>query len=255
MPFSRSTKPAAPDWLISRPIAHRGLHDRASGAIENSMTAFRRAKDAGLPIELDVHLSSDHVPVVFHDETLERVAGDPRRVCDVPAKELEQLPLYDSKDSIPNLRSVFDMIAGSVPLVIELKQSPLGRKILAQKVWEVLRDYQGLFAVQSFDPIILKWFRQNAPKVIRGQLAMKSPPRKMPAYRKFFMRHMLLNGLSKPHYIGYYCEDIDNWTVRWAVKSNMRLLAWTVSSKEQLDHARQHADNIIFENLPLDLVI
>ncbi len=243
-----------PDWLTSCPIAHRGLHNQDVGIVENSMSAFKRAIDAGLPIELDVHLSSDHIPVVFHDETLERMTADTRTISDLPLNDLMQISLKGTNDCIPSLSSVLEVVSSKVPLVIELKQSPFGRTVLAEKVWNVLKNYQGQFSIQSFDPIILSWFRTNAPGVIRGQLAMKSPPKKMPAYRKFLMRHMLLNRLSKPHYIGYKCEDIPNWSVIRATKKNIKLLAWTVSTEEQLTHARQFADNVIFENLPLDLV-
>lgn len=246
--------PTIPDWLTSLPIAHRGLHDKDIGVIENSMSAFKRAIGERLPIELDVHLSSDHIPVVFHDETLVRMTGDTRTISDVSSGELEYTKLNGSTDCIPILSSVLGVVSGQVPLVIELKQSPFGRTVLAKKVWNVLKDYQGPFSIQSFDPIILSWFRTNAPSVIRGQLAMKSPSKKMPVYRKFLMRHMLLNRLSKPHYIGYNCDDIPYWPVKRATRKNTKLLVWTVSTEEQFNHARQFADNVIFENLPLDLV-
>lgn len=254
MLFSKSADRQVPDWLTEKPIAHRGLHNAAEGVIENSMTAFEHAIKAGIPIECDIHLSSDLQPVVFHDATLLRLTGDARRLCDVSLSELNKISLTGSDDQIPNLQSVLDLVAGQVPLVIEMKQSPFGHKILAQQVWNILKDYQGRYCIQSFDPFMLKWFHHHAPQVTRGQLSMKSPPKKMPAYRKFMMRHMLLNALSKPHYIGYDCHDIHWWVVQRAVKGNMKLLAWTVSDIQQLKHARQYADNVIFENLPLDLV-
>ncbi|MBQ9123308.1 MAG: hypothetical protein IJY10_07450, partial [Lachnospiraceae bacterium] len=54
--------------------AHRGLHDNESEAPENSMAAFRKAVEGGYGIELDVQLTKDQVPVVFHDFTLQRMA-------------------------------------------------------------------------------------------------------------------------------------------------------------------------------------
>lgn len=254
MPSLKSADGPLPGWLTNRPIAHRGLHNAAEGVHENSLSAFRRAMDAGLPIELDVHLSADQVPVVFHDDTLERMTGDPRRVSDVTAPELERIYLAKSDECIPGLNTVLKLVGGRVPIIVELKQSPFGRDFLAQKVWDILKEYQDPYTVQSFDPAILKWFRLNAPNVIRGQLAMKSPPKRIPLYKRFLMRHMLLNNMSQPHYIGYDCDNVHTWSVKRAVKENMKLLAWTVKTEKQLGHARLHADNIIFENLPLDLV-
>jgi len=250
----KSVNKTAPDWLTAAPIAHRGLHDKAFGAEENSLTAFRRAKAARLPIEFDVHLSADFEPVVFHDDNLSRMTNDPRQLAEVPLTELKKLRLGNGPDMIPDLSSVLEIVNGEVPLVIELKSSPFGREKLASTVWKTLKLYQGPYSVQSFDPFILAWFRRNAPEVIRGQLAMKSPPRKMAAYKKFMMRHMLLNTLSKPHYIGYDVSSISDWTVRRALKNSLTLLAWTVSNENELAHARQFADNIIFENLPIKMV-
>ncbi|MBL4741189.1 MAG: hypothetical protein JKY12_09345 [Sneathiella sp.] len=250
----KSVNKVAPDWLTAAPIAHRGLHDKTSGAEENSMTAFLRAKAARLPIEFDVHLSADFEPVVFHDDNLSRMTRDPRQVADVTAAELKKLPLGKGPDTISDLSSVLEKVDGEVPLVIELKTSPFGREKLAATVWETLKHYKGAYSIQSFDPFVLVWFRRNAPAVIRGQLAMKSPHRKMPAYKKFIMRHMLLNTFSKPHYIGYDVSSISDWTVRRVFKSSMTLLAWTVSNEDELNHAKQFADNVIFENLPVEKV-
>lgn len=252
---SKLVNASAPDWLTMLPIAHRGLHDEQSGILENSMSAFQQAIKAGLPIEFDVHLSADLKPVVFHDDTLLRMTGDDRRVCDVPAAELATLRLGCSQDPIPDLQSVLDKVAGKVPLVVELKQCPYGREVLAEKTWNILKAYQGDFSIQSFDPFTLKWFRLHAPDVIRGQLSMRRPPNRIPLHRRFLMRHMMLNSVSKPHYIGFNCNDVHWWSLRLSIKRNIKLLAWTVSNEDQLRHARRYADNVIFENLPLNLVI
>ncbi len=252
MLFSRSADIPPPDWLTTTPIAHRGLHRQGTKAAENSMTAFRLAMEAGLAIELDVHLSADQIPVVFHDDTLLRMTGDVRQVSDVSAKDLTSLVLEGKTDTIPTLQTVLEEVQGKVPLIIELKRSSFGPASLGLKVWEILKSYTGPYAIQSFDPMILKWFRLNAPNVIRGQLAMKSPPRKMPVHRKFMIRHMLFNHISKPHYIGYDVNNINSWAVRRAMKKNMRLLAWTVKTQSQLGQARRYADNIIFEDLSIE---
>jgi len=219
------------------------------------MTAFEKAVAENLAIELDVHLSSDMVPVVFHDDTLLRMTGDEREIAEVPKAELAKIKLKDSDDHIPTLQAVLDLVEGKVPLVIELKKCPFGGKKLAQEVWNFLKNYSGLFSIQSFDPYILKWFLDHAPTVTRGQLAMHSPPSFVPAHKRFLMRNLMLNRISQPDYIGYDVENVHRWAVRRATKGSIPLLAWTVANKSQLGHARKFADNIIFEHLPLEEVI
>ncbi|MFT6556607.1 MAG: glycerophosphoryl diester phosphodiesterase [Sneathiella sp.] len=253
MLFLKSSKPATlPDWLTAIPIAHRGLHDAQSGAEENSLTAFKNAMDAGLAIELDVHLSADLIPFVFHDATLSRMTADSRSIAEVSSAELHRLRLNGSHDTIPSLKEVLALVNGAVPLVIELKRSPIDNLLLAAKVWDCLKDYSGAFCIQSFDPNILKWFRLNAPNVIRGQLAMKHPPAHVSFFKKIMMRYLLTNFISRPHYIGYDVKDISYWVVKSALKHNMKLLAWTVQTEDHLAIAKKRADNIIFESLPVD---
>ncbi|MCG8490598.1 MAG: hypothetical protein MI743_03205 [Sneathiellales bacterium] len=255
MRFSKSVNRTSPDWLISTPIAHRGLHAPDVGAAENSLSAFEKALSKGLAIEFDVHLSSDKVPVIFHDDTLLRMTGDERKIADVSAEELATITLKDSNDQIPTLKTVLDLVGGKVPLVIELKKCPFGGKKLAQEVWSLLKSYKGFFSIQSFDPFILKWFFDHAPGVIRGQLSMHSPPPVIPLHRRFLMRNLMMNHISRPDYIGYDVENVHRWAVRRVTKGDIPLLAWTVSTESQLGHARKFADNIIFEHLPLEDVM
>jgi len=255
MQSSKSANGTLPGWLTRQPTAHRGLHDLQNGVAENSLTSFQNAIDAGFAIELDVHLSADGYPVVFHDASLQRVTGDPRAIADVMAADLQSLNLSGSADTIPLLSTTLELVQGQVPLVIEIKPSPsTPRKTLATRIWETLKSYSGPYAIQSFDPLLLSQFRRIAPGIIRGQLATKSPPAHLPTQKKLIIRHMLLNRLSKPHYIGYDVKDIARPSVQRAVKAGMALLAWTVDNEADLATAKQYADNIIFEKLPLELV-
>ena len=118
----RAPLPAA---FLATPIAHRAYHDLARGRPENSRAAIRAAVAAGYGIEIDLQLSKDGVPMVFHDETLERLTPRQGWVCDLPANELASIPLTGGDEAIPTLTEVLDLIAGSVPLLIELKDQTL----------------------------------------------------------------------------------------------------------------------------------
>ncbi len=239
-----------PDWLITVPIAHRGLHDAENQIAENSISAFQRAIEHGFAIELDIRFSADQVPMVFHDAELSRMTGHDSPVEKMKANELAHLKLKNSHDYVPTFEQVLALVDGQVPLIIELKPVALPREQAVALIWEMLKSYEGRYTVQSFDPLLLKAFRQLAPHVIRGQLGMYSPPAALSRYRKFMLRHMLLNRFSKPHYIGYDIKDIEKSNVQKLVKHNMALLVWTVTTEADLKKARQYAQNIIFEALP-----
>ena len=101
-------------------FAHRGLHDNNHQIPENSLAAFQRAVDAGYGIELDVQLSADRIPVVFHDATLSRMCGIDRRVDELTFAELRQLSLGNTKEQIPSFQEALAFVNGKVPLLVEL---------------------------------------------------------------------------------------------------------------------------------------
>ena len=239
-----------PEWLLTIPIAHRGLHDAEKQIAENSISAFQQAIDCSLAIELDIRFSADLVPMVFHDADLSRMTGRESPIGEITADELARIKLKNSPDSIPSLQQVLTLINGQVPLIIELKPVSIPRAQAVAIIWEMLKSYDGPYSVQSFDPFLLMAIGRLAPQVIRGQLGMYSPPSSLSRYRKFMLRHMLLNRFSKPHYIGYDINDIEKSTVQKSVKRDMALLVWTVKSETDLKKARRYAQNVIFEALP-----
>ncbi len=191
-------------WQGER-FAHRGLHDLEKGIVENTMAAFEAARDAGFGMELDVQFSGDRQIIVFHDDDLLRLAGDARKVWDVPLKELQALPLAGVDNArIPTFHQVLEAIDGKVPLLIEIKNGPYNGP-LCRALMEMLKDYEGEYLVESFNPLIVFWLRLHAPKLVRGQLVDA-----MPSYRPgvnsvaaFFMAGLLANFLSRPNFVAY----------------------------------------------------
>jgi len=239
-----------PDWLLTVPVAHRGLHDAENQIAENSISAFQQAIDHGFAIELDLRFSTDQVPMVFHDADLSRMTGHDCPIEKMTANELAHIRLKNSPDCIPTFEQVLTLVKGETPLIIELKPVGIPRKKAVAVIWEMLKSYEGPYTIQSFDPFLLMAFGRAAPHVIRGQLGMYSPPASLSRYRKFMLRHMLLNRFSKPHYIGYDINDIEKSNVQKSVKHNMALLIWTITTEADLKKARQYAQNVIFEALP-----
>ncbi|MBE7075625.1 MAG: glycerophosphodiester phosphodiesterase [Clostridiales bacterium] len=230
-------------WLVETPIAHRGYHNK--NIPENSIAAFEKAIEKGYAIELDVQLLADNTVVVFHDESLARMTGNDGYLKYLNKPDLKALKLKDSKETIPTLEQVLKVVDGRVPLLIEIKNKyKVGQ--LEQALINILRKYKGEFAVQSFNPFSLGYFRENAPEILRGQLAGTFKTEKMSWIRKYMLRTMKLNKkVSQPHFISYEASALPNRTVR--KYKSLPLLAWTIRSKEEYIKVVKHCDNIIFE--------
>lgn len=231
-------------------FAHRGLHDIGKGVVENTLEAFEAACDAGYGIELDIQFSRDMRIMVFHDDDLRRMAGDPRKIWNVPCDELQAMPLAGRDDArIPTLRQALDTVGGKVPLLIELKNGPHNAR-LCQALMGHLRDYPGEYIVESFNPLIVMWFRRHAPQVVRGQLVDA-----MPSYRPvvnsiagFCMAGLLLNCLSRPDFVAYNANAPRFFSPhfqRFMFRTPMA--AWVVREKALADLIRKRGEMSIFE--------
>lgn len=194
-------KKRAEEWR-GVPFAHRGLHDALN--VENSLEAFERACQHGFGIELDVQLSRDGHVVVFHDDTLLRMTGDSRRVDQVDLAELQTLSLL-GRSRIPTFAEVLALVNGRVPLLVEIKNGKRNN-LLCEKVMAQLRAYRGRYIIESFNPLILRWLRKNAPEVIRGQLVgpkVTYIAAQMGVFQSIVLSSLALNFLARPDFVAY----------------------------------------------------
>lgn len=213
------------------------------------MEAFARAVREEYGIELDVQLTADDQLVVFHDETLERVCGDARKLHELSYAELQKLRLFGTEERIPLLRDVLALVGGKVPLVVEIKSE--GRWPQTTKLaCEMLRSYEGLYCVESFHPMVVRWFRKNAPDILRGQLSTDffREPNKLPRIARFLLTNLMLNFLSRPDFIAYDRRYLRLPSFRLCSALYRPVnAAWTVKSQSQMDEARGSYDVFIFE--------
>lgn len=232
-------------WLY----AHRGLHDNAGDAPENSMRAFERAVEAGYGIELDVQLTRDKVPVVFHDFSLQRVCGAEGKVIDYTYEELCRFRLCNSQEKIPRFEDFLKMVDGRVPLIVELKIDWTDITV-CPAVDKLLGSYKGVYCIESFNPLGLMWYRRNRSEVMRGQLSDAFLQEEGPKGILYFvLEHMLLNCVTKPDFIAYNHKYY--WTLsRQICKKLYRSLAvaWTVKTQEELKARRKDFDLFIFDS-------
>lgn len=230
-------------WLVERYIAHRGLHDNDSA--ENSLSAFEKAIEKGYPIELDVQQIADGTVIVFHDTSLSRLTGQDGYAKYLIKEDLISCYLNGTKETIPTFEEALNFINGRVPILIEIKNtSKVGDLEFA--VLELLKNYKGEYAIMSFNPYVVKWFKDNAPNVIRGQLSSFFKYDKLSFIKKLMLKKMILNKICEPHFIAYECNNLPNRFVK--KYKNLPLLAWTIRSQEEYMSIVKYCDNIIFEN-------
>lgn len=239
--------------------AHRGLYDNKAGVPENSLPAFRAARDAGYAIELDIHLTGDGEVVVFHDDTITRMCGGEGRVETFSLKELRALALLSGDQKIPTFREVLSLVGGTVPILVEFKTGLPGSadvRPLCEAASRLLDAYEGEYLVESFDAKVLSWFRKNRPAVMRGQLAMgfgtyrlalgKEGAAAIPLFRRAMLSWLLCNHTSRPHFIAYRFEDA-GLPLRICRALGAMTAAWTVRKRGDAVRLLAHYDSIIFE--------
>ena len=203
----------APDWLTARPVAHRGLHDRARGIIENMPAAARLRSRAISPSNVDIQLSADGEAMVHHDDALGRLTdGGGRRCCDKTAAELKPVAFKDTAERMMSLGDLCDLVAGRVPLVIEVKSHFDGDRRLVRRMAEVLASYPDPAAGMSFDPDQVLAFASCMPKLPRGIVAERDYddedwPEASPAQRQG-MTHLRHAFRTRPHFVALWGQRI-----------------------------------------------
>lgn len=252
-----------PDYSILKGYyyAHRGLHnmnparpEQTKGNIpENSYTAIQKAVEQGYGVEFDVHLTKDSIPVVFHDDSLERVCGVAGNLRDYTYEELQQFSLLGTNEKIPAFTDILNMVNGRVPLIIEYKVENSNANQLCSICNAILADYNGPYCIESFHPLAVHWYRTHRPDIIRGQLSEDFTHEKLTLPR-FLFSHLIGNFYGAPDFVAYNCMHYNEISRRLCGSLYHCLkVAWTVRSKEQMSKVSPYYDLYIFEDfLPLN---
>ena len=245
--------------LLKHRYAHRGLHNKPA-IPENSMAAFRLAVEKGYGMEMDLHLTKDGKLAVIHDESLKRTAGVDLIIEDLTLEEAQKYVLEESDgEVIPDFQELLDLVAGRVPLIVELKVGKTAEgtdttDALCRKAAEMLDAYTAryseeaptLWCIESFSPAAVKWFRDNRPDIIRGQLAgdINHDKPTITPFQNFLVRQLLINFLSKPDFVAYnYRDRFDGGVRRWKGP----LFYYTIKSYEDLKELEGRGCAGIFE--------
>ncbi|SEF31238.1 Glycerophosphoryl diester phosphodiesterase [Amycolatopsis pretoriensis] len=237
---------AAPGWLTSSPIAHRGLHSGSADAPENTMPAFARAVEAGVPFEFDVQLSRDGVPVVLHDADFSRMAvNGTGLVRELDWARIGELRIGAAQERVPRLDDVLELVDGRVPVVVDVRRWGFDRSsALERAVAERLRGYPDGAVVQSFDPVAVGRFRRLVPDRAVGQ-ASGSLPSAGPV-KSLLGRMMLTNAVMRPDYLAYELAALPDPFVTFWRTACRPVIAYTAHSPEEAERASRLADGYFF---------
>jgi len=242
----------APQWLTARPVAHRGLHDRARGIIENMPGAALAAIDGNFAIECDIQLTADGEAMVHHDDALGRLTEGSGTLLDLTAQALKAVRFKDTAERMMSLGDLCALVRGRVPIVIEVKSHFDGDRRLIKRMAEVLSSYAGPVAGMSFDPDQVLALREMMPYLPRGIVAERvyseaDWPEATAAQRKG-MLHLRHAFHTQPHFVAYHVNDLPAaapFVARHIF--GLPLLTWTVRTAEQRARAARYADQMIFE--------
>ncbi len=240
------------DWLIARPIAHRGLHDAAGGVIENTASAFSAAIAGDYAIECDLQISADDEVMVHHDDALGRLTEGSARLSDMTAAALKAVRFKASADRMLTLSELCDLVRGRATLVLEAKSRFDGDLRLVRRIAQVLANYRGPVAAMSFDPALIEALRDIAPDVTRGIVAERHYAHHewdiLSASQKRRLAWLLHARRTRPQFLAYSVKDLPA-AMPWVARTvfGLPLLTWTVRDEADRRTAGRWTDQMIFE--------
>ena len=229
--------------LVGLRLAHRGMFLNPS-IPENSLLSFKRAIDYRIPIELDVTLTKDLVPVVFHDGYLKRMTGKNRYMEEVTLEELKRYILLSTKEKIPTLKEVLALVQGRVLIDIEIK-STKHFKVICQKILEDLSTYQGDIFLQSFHPGVVRYLKKHSPYPV-GLLITYLPSSKFYSY---LFRHPLLIRYTRPDFLAVHKKIVSKKRIQ-TYRKQYPIFVWTIESFEEYQKLLPYADSYLCNHLP-----
>ncbi len=248
--------PPLPQVFLQRPIAHRALHDISDRRPENSRAAIRAAVEAGYGIEIDLQLTADNRAMVFHDYDMTRLTGQAGPIRQVTSAQAGETALLHAEDGIPTLNEVLELVAGKVPLLIELKDQDgaMGPAVgpLEQDTARALQGYDGPVAVMSFNPHSVAELARLIPEVPRGLVTCSYQPKVelLPQDVCDHLRDIPDFDRVGASFISHEAHDLDRPRVAELKALGVPILCWTIRSPEQEAQARRIADNVTFEGYP-----
>jgi glycerophosphoryl diester phosphodiesterase len=241
----------APSWLTARPVAHRGLHDISRGIVENMPGSVNAAIAGNFAIEVDIQLTADGEAMVHHDDDLGRLNDGNGALLTKTAAELKAVTFKNTAERMMSLSDLCALVAGRVPLVIEVKSHFDGDRRLVTRMAEVLSSYSGPAVGMSFDPDQVLALRELAPNLPRGIVAERTYRDgwdDLTSEQRDSMLYLRHGFRTQPHFVAFWVNELPA-PAPWIARNifGCPLLTWTVRTPEQRAKAARYADQMIFE--------
>lgn len=235
------------EWILHSTIAHRGFHNISKGIPENSIAAFSNAIHNGYAIEFDVRISKDNIVYVIHDKNLKRLCNKDFKFELLNSDEISKLRLQQTEEKIPTLKELLKLVDGQVPLLIEIKPTTRYRAI-NKLLLSQLDGYNGVYAIQSYSPIIVNWFKHKAIDIPRGIIAESFGHPHQPIYLIWWIGSLKIwNKIVKPDFYNYNIKDLPNKKMNKFKESGKMVISFTARNEEQLDFVKKNYHNAVFE--------
>ena len=238
--------------IFAQPVAHRGLHDAASGVIENTRSAFAAALHAGFGMECDLQISADGEAMVFHDFTLDRLTTSSGRVDQMTANQLRHVSFKAGGDRIHSLAELLMQVEGQQALVVEVKSRFDGNTAICTRIATLVKAYSGPLVLKSFDPAMIRALRAAGVARPLGIVAMNAYEYPdyagLSAEQKHALGNLLHFGETRPDFLSWKHQDLPS-AAPYLCRSQLGLpvMGWTIRSAEEAARARPHIDQIVFE--------
>lgn len=246
--------PQLPLAFLARPIAHRALHDVKAGRPENSCAAAEAAIAHGYGIEIDLQLSRDGHPMVFHDYVLDRLTGARGPIRDRTARELSDIGLSGGDEGVPTFADFLRLVGDRAPLLVELKDQdgdmgPDGGA-LEEAAASLVKNHAGPVALMSFNPHSVERLRRLLPDHAVGLTTSAFVPLAWRPVRRATCER--LRGIPDferigADFISHEAADLKRPRVQELRGKGVPVLCWTIRSPRQEAAARALADNITFD--------
>lgn len=252
--YKQQLHEAKNNWLSKKFIAHRGLWDNQE-IIENTLPAFQNAINHNYAIELDVWRIKDGTLVVYHDDTLKRLCGIDKKICDVESvEELKSYSIFE-KEKIPTFDEFLELVNSQTQILVEIKTYEFNGKT-EELIYNRLKNYSGDYAIESFNCYSVYWFKKNAPHIFRGQLSAYFEDDKKISFLmkniKKGVKTLFFNKFTKPHFVAYDKNKFPNKYISKAQKQGLPILLWTIKNQEEYLSFKDKIDNVIFDTFLIE---
>jgi glycerophosphoryl diester phosphodiesterase len=238
-------------WLVDKQIANKGIFDNVN-IPENTLPSFEEAINQNYAISFTVHVISDGTVVVFSDSQLSRLTQKDGYLHNLTANDLPHTYILNTSYTIPSLSEVLSLVNNRTPLLIEIVSSTKNVGKDEQRIYNILKGYNGEYAIHSRNPYTLEWFKKNAPHVYRGYIDISRRKQKENTTysdTKLPSSRHTISTVAAPHFGSFDIEKLSSLKARLFTHQNKPIICICsfACSPQAYRHAFSKSDNVIFE--------